>query len=87
MASFRVNGRIFAAVPPSNDVVHIFLDEAEIHACVREYPDVFEELWWGKKLEGLRVIIRRADPDHVGELLHDAWRRKAPKRAIAGLGE
>jgi hypothetical protein len=79
------HGKIFAIVPPSKDVIHIFLDEDEIHACISENPDVFEELWWGKRLQGVRVLLRSADGDHVGELLHEAWRRKAPKRAIAAL--
>ena len=85
MTSFRVNGKIFATVPPSKDVVHIFLGEDEIYACIAEDPDIFEELWWGKKLEGLRVFLRSADANQVDELLHKAWRRKAHKRAIAAL--
>jgi hypothetical protein len=83
MTSFRVKGKIFATVPPGDEFLHIFVDEEEVHASVAEDPKTFEELWWGKKLSGLRVILERADAAQVGELLEEAWRRKAPKTLLA----
>ncbi len=83
MASFRIRGRIFATVPPGGDVIHVFVDESETKASVSSDPAAFEELWWGKRLAGLRVRIGAAKPDEVAELLEAAWRRKAPKRVVA----
>jgi len=82
-ASFRVRGRIFVTLPVDGDLAHIFVGEDDVHAAVAERPSVFEELWWGEKLFGVRVHLPDADPDLVSELVIDAWRRKAPKRLIA----
>src|SRR5437763_6968190 len=85
MASFRVRGKIFATVPPDGDRLHVFVDADEVHASVAEDPAAYEELWWGKKLSGLRVNLAVADVDRVAELLTEAWRRKAPKRGVAAF--
>ena len=58
----------------------VTVDEHETRASVAEDPSAFEELWWGKRLGGVRVNLRAADPQWVFELLEESWRRKAPKR-------
>jgi hypothetical protein len=83
LTSFRTGTKIFATAPADGDHLRIMVDESEIMACVAEDPAVFGELWWGKKLGGLQVALGAADPTRVAELLEDAWRRKAPKRAVA----
>jgi hypothetical protein len=83
MASFRVRGKIFATVPAEQRHVHIFVDESETRAYAAEDPDAFEELWWGKKLTGVRVTLRTATKPRVTELLTESWRRKAPKKLVA----
>ena len=85
MTSFRVRGRIFATVPPEGRFAHIFVEESEVQACAAERPAVFEELWWGRKLSGVRVRLARAGVRQVRELLEQAWRRRAPKRLAATL--
>jgi hypothetical protein len=85
MTSWRVNHKIFATVPPDGENLHIFLDESETRALVQEDPTAFEELWWGKKLVGVRVRLAKAKTKHVQELLEEAWRRKAPKGVQAKL--
>ena len=84
-SSFRVRNKIFATVPPSGQYLHVFVDEHETRASVAEDPSVFEELWWGKRLSGVRVSLRPADPQRVFELLEEAWRRKAPRRVVAAF--
>jgi hypothetical protein len=37
-------------------------------------------VWWGKRLAAVRVALARADEALLGELLEDAWERKAPAR-------
>lgn len=85
MTSFRVRGKIFATVPPEGGYLHVFVSESETRASVAELPTVFEELWWGKKLVGLRVHLRAADPERVFELIAESWRRKAPKRLVSAF--
>lgn len=83
MTSFRVRGKIFTTVPPQGEVAHIFVDEASVAEWVASSPEAYEELWWGKRLSGLRVLLSRAEEADVAELLSEAWRRKAPKKLIA----
>ena len=82
MTSFRVVGKIFATVPPEGNRVHVFVDAAAASYCA-EFPEAVEELWWGKKLSGCRVFLRRADRALVRELLTESWRRRAPKKVLA----
>jgi len=83
MASFRVRGKIFATVPPDDEHLHVFVDEAEVHAAVAEDPAAFEPLLWGQRLRGLRIRIAAAPADRIAELLEESWRRKAPARLAA----
>jgi len=86
-SSFRVKGKIFATVPPGGDSLHVFVDEHETRASVAEDPKAFEELWWGKRLSGVRVDLKAARVAQVYELLEESWRRKAPKRVVTAFDE
>jgi hypothetical protein len=79
--SFRVHGRIFATVPDA-DHLNVMIAAFDVEAVVRENPDSCEELWWGKKVSGVRVSLKRSAPNTVEALLEAAWRRKAPKRLL-----
>ena len=87
LTSFRVRGKIFATVPPGEEQLRIFVEEAQTRALVAEAPDVYAELWWGRRLSGVEVRLTRADPGEVAELLEDAYRRKAPKALQAHLDD
>ena len=82
MSSFRVRGKIFATVPPDGGLLHVFVDEAESRSLAASNPGAYSELWWGKRLSGVRVDLRRAERREVCELLELAWRRKAPKKLL-----
>lgn len=83
MTSFRVGGKIFATVPPQGDRVHVMVTEEEVRAYRAEFPDAVEELWWGTRLSGCRVILKKADQALLRELLTESWRRRAPKKLLA----
>jgi hypothetical protein len=82
MTSFRVRGRIFATMPPGGGLLHVFLPDGEVASYCAEFPAAVEELWWGKKLSGCRVVLRHADGALVREMLAESWRRKAPKSLL-----
>ena len=83
-ASFRIRGRIFATLPAGGEHVHVMVDADEARAVAATAGAAFEELWWGKKLSGVRVHLPSVDePDVVGELIEDSWRRRAPTRLVA----
>jgi len=83
MSSFRVGGRIFATVTADGKHLHAFVDESEVRASVADDPSALEELWWGKRLAGVRVTLSAADTAAVARLLTDSWRRKAPRRLVS----
>lgn len=85
MTSFRVRSKIFATAPPDEAHLHVFVDESETAAAVAECPTWCAELWWGKKLSGVRVTLAGADVERVAELLEESYRRRAPKKLIAEL--
>jgi hypothetical protein len=87
MTSFRVAGKIFATLPPQNDRLHVFLDDDDITASCAEYPGAVDELWWGARRSGCRVVLKKANTTLVRQLLTDSWRRRAPKKVQALLEE
>ena len=82
--SFRVADRIFATLWDEGHL-NVMLDEAGIHTAVQAHPAVCEEFWWGRRLRAAQVHIDVADEVLIGELLADAWERKAPKRLLREL--
>jgi hypothetical protein len=86
-SSFRVRGRIFATAPPDGKHLHIFVDHDRTAAAIREDGAAFEELWWGKRVVGVRVNLAAADASRVFELLEESWRRKAPRRLVGSVVE
>lgn len=77
--SFRVRKKIFATAPPSEDFLHVFVDDDAREQAIALHPEWIEKLWWGKKVLGVRVALAAADKAVVARLLQNAWRRKAPK--------
>jgi hypothetical protein len=81
--SFRVGGRIFATMPPSNELLHVFVPEPERQAAILAFPDCCEVLHWGKRVVGVKVELKRAGRRLVEELLlaaHAARGQDGPRR-------
>lgn len=78
--SFRVHGKIFATAPPEETHLHVFVGDEQRELALGLGVGWLEDLWWGKKIVGLRVTLAKAKPQLVRELLHQAWTRKAPKK-------
>jgi len=87
MTSFRVGGKIFATIPPDEMHLHVFVDDAEIAACLAEDPGAYQPLRWGAQVRGLRVVIAAAADERVADLLAESWRRKAPRGLITELDQ
>ena len=77
--SFRVRGKIFATSPPDGTHLHVFVDDLEREKAIELHSEFIEKLWWGSKVVGVRVELRKARSGVVKELLANAWKRKAPK--------
>jgi len=79
-SSFRVKGKIFATIPPGDEFLHIMINEEQRELAIVLYPNVYEKLWWGKKVFGVKATLAEANADHVKELLELAWLNKLTKR-------
>lgn len=79
MSSFRVRGKIFTTVPADGEHLHVFVGEDLTRAATGHDAKTYEELWWGKRLYGIRVFLPTAERDMICDLVEEAWRVKAPK--------
>jgi hypothetical protein len=83
LASFRVNGKMFATLAPDGSYLNVFVDDTQREIMVTVDPKAYETLWWGKKVMGLHVHVAAAKRRDVKALLQSAWERKAPKGLLA----
>ena len=81
--SFRVRGKIFATADPTEDFLNVMVGEPERETVLTVYSNCVEPLYWGKKVVGVRVNLLFAKSDIIAELLHLAWRQKAPRALVA----
>jgi hypothetical protein len=90
LSSFRVNKKIFCTIPPDGKTLRIFVGSVfEVQGLVAEDPAAFDVIIWGKRevSDWVSVHLPKASAPQVKELLEDAWRAKAPKRALKALEE
>jgi hypothetical protein len=80
--SFRVGGKIFATLW-SEERMNVMVDEGGVRTAVHRAPEACEEVWWGKRLAAVGVMLPRVDRELLEELLTDAWEHKAPRRLTA----
>ena len=78
--SWRVEGRIFATVPPGESHLHVFVDEAGREQALVLYPDFVERLMWGGKVAGIRVELATAPASAGKKLLDSAWSAKGGRK-------
>jgi hypothetical protein len=78
MTSFRVRGKIFATAPPDGKRLHVFVPDELREVVIAAKPGTCENLPWGGKIAGVRVLLPVATPALVTELLQAAWSAKAP---------
>jgi len=85
-SSFRVRGKIFATVPPEGEHLHLFLCDDERDLALSLAPNALEKLFWGKRVVGLRVALKKVPRKMLARLLTQAWTQKAPKTLRTSAG-
>lgn len=79
-SSFRIGGKIFATMPPSNDLLHVFAPEEDREAAIAAHPEICETIHWGKRVVGVRVDLKSASRSLVEDLLRAAYDSKLNKK-------
>jgi len=79
--SFRINGKIFATMPPSNDLLHVFAPADDREAAIAANPLVCEQLHWGKRVVGVKIDLGGARASLVKDLLRAAYDSKSKRKS------
>ena len=80
-------GRGFAWVNHLENRAMIKAQHDERAALLATAPEVYEAGWATNSSAWVRVRLELADPEEVLELLEEAWRMTATKRAIKAFDE
>ncbi len=74
--SFRLGTAVLATLWAPG-ILNVMVGESEARAAEGGAVSL---LWWGRRLSGVQVDLAAADEAVVGDLLDDAWTRRAPAR-------
>jgi hypothetical protein len=78
LTSFRLpgpKGRIFATMTPGGAELRVFIQDDDARdAWIAREAGVVEPLFWGAKRCGVKLLLGKARPAWVKELLGQAWR-------------
>ncbi len=83
--SITFKGKGFAWVSHAEDRAMIKAHHGERDALLATTPEVYEPGWTTRSTAWVRVRLDLADPEEVLELVEEAWRMTATKRAIAAF--
>ncbi len=86
-ATFRVTNKIFAISSPDGDTASIKASLDDQSGLVAMDPDTFSVAAYTGKYGWVRVRLAGMPLDLADRLLTNAWRRTAPKRLVAKLGD
>ena len=81
--TFRVRDKIFAILSEDGLAASIKATLAEQAALIATDPETFGVASHVGRYGWITVRLERVDPDHLRELLVEAWRQTAPKRLAA----
>ena len=82
-----VRGKGFAWVDYARDQAMIKVHAEERDALLATSPTVYQVGWTTSSTSWVRVRLDQADPEEVFELLEEAWRMTATKRAVTAHDE
>lgn len=85
--SITFNGKGFAWVNHPEDRVMIKARHDEREALLATAPAAYEAGWTTSSTAWVRVRLELADADEVLELIEEAWRMTATKRAVRAYDE
>ncbi|HET7195997.1 MAG TPA: MmcQ/YjbR family DNA-binding protein [Nocardioides sp.] len=81
--SITFRGKGFAWVDHTNDTAMVKSTHSEREAMIGSDPETFAAGWASRSTAWVSIELNAADPDEVFEILADAWRMTATKKAVA----
>jgi len=85
--TFRVRDRMFMAMAADGTTVSVKATREAQAALVGSEPETFSIPAYVGRHGWVGVVLARVDPEELAELVEDAWRMTAPKRAVRAFDE
>ncbi len=85
--SITFRGKGFAWVDHQQDTAMVKSTHAEREAIIGSDPETFSAGWASRSTAWVSIELARADAEEVFEILADAWRMTATKKAVAAYDE
>jgi hypothetical protein len=85
--SFRVQGKIFVAVPPQQQFIHVFVGDLQPKQTQAMHPEFVEKLLWGGNVVGVRIALASTSVAVTKQLIAAAWALKAPMALLGASAE
>jgi hypothetical protein len=85
--SITFRGRGFAWVDHTKDTATVKSTHAEREAIIGSDPETFSAGWVSGSTAWVEIDLAAADREEVFEILADAWRMTATKKAVAAYDE
>jgi hypothetical protein len=83
--AFRVKGKLFARLRDDEELLVVKVGFGEREALMAEDPVTFSITPHYQNAPMVLVRLATVDPEHLRELLTEAWRSVAPKRLVAAF--
>jgi hypothetical protein len=83
--SITFRGRGFAWVDHAKDTAMVKSTHSEREAMIGSDPETFAAGWASRSTAWVSIELSAADPEEVFEILADAWRMTATKKAVAAF--
>jgi hypothetical protein len=81
--TFRVRNKIFVMGAPESSAVSVRTSLEEQRELVASDPGTFAVSPYTGRFGWTRVVLSTVDPGELAELIVEAWRRTATKKAVA----
>jgi hypothetical protein len=85
--SITFRGKGFAWVDHQEDTAMVKSTHAEREAIIGSDPETFSAGWASRSTAWVSIELAGADAEEVFEILADAWRMTATKKAVAAYDE
>jgi hypothetical protein len=85
--TFRVRNKMFATMAPDGSTASVKSTLDEQRALTQMDPDTFSIPAYVGKHGWIGIQLDRVDPDELRELVTEAWRMTATKRAVKAFDE